>query len=349
MSPRGSAAELLAVDLFSGCGGLTEGLKLAGFKVVAAVECEPGALEAYKTNHADVPHVYERDIRKLEGPTILKDLELEQGELDLLAGCPPCQGFSRMRTLNSGEPVKDRRNGLIRQYLRLVRELLPRALMFENVPDLINNHRYKTLLREIRKLGYHDTDAIHDAADFGVPQRRRRLILLAAQSGPVAMPKPLPAEQRRTVRETIAQLPEPGKSGDTAHDVHARRQPEIAEMIRRIPQDGGSRGDLGDEYTLECHKNFDGFYDVYGRMKWDAVSPTITSGFVNPSKGRFLHPEQNRSVTPREGALLQTFPKSYKFPMKRGKYPVAAMIGNAFPPELARQHAEAIAEILVQR
>lgn len=337
-----------AIDLFSGCGGLTTGLKLAGFRVLAAVECEPGALEAYEANHPDVPHIYRQDIREVEGRQILEALRLERGELDLLAGCPPCQGFSRMRTRNRREAVDDPRNDLVREYLRLVSELLPQALLFENVPGLANDPRYKELLQSIWELGYNTADEIHDAADFGVPQRRRRLILLAARGAQVEMPKTLPPDRRPTVRSVISGLPKPGKSGDPAHDVVETRQPEIKKLIRLVPHDGGSRGDLGPDHVLACHLRCDGFYDVYGRMHWDNVSPTITSGFVNPSKGRFLHPEQDRCVTPREAALLQTFPPDYVFPMKRGKYPVATMIGNAFPPELARRHARAIFKALGQ-
>jgi DNA (cytosine-5)-methyltransferase 1 len=339
-------AQPTAIDLFSGCGGLTTGLKLAGFRVLAAIEREAGALEAYAANHPDVPHVYKQDIREVTGRRVLDDLKLEPGDLDLLAGCPPCQGFSRMRTLNRGEAVEDPRNDLVREYLRLVRELLPRALMFENVPGLANDPRYQELLQAIRDLGYDAKYEIHNAADFGVPQRRRRLILLAARGAQVEMPEKLPAEDRPTVRSVIAELLKPGESGDPAHDVTELRHPRIEELIRLVPHDGGSRGDLGPDRVLACHVKCEGFYDVYGRMHWDEVSPTITSGFVNPSKGRFLHPEQDRCVTPREAALLQTFPPDYEFPMKRGKYPVATMIGNAFPPELARRHALAIVEAL---
>ncbi len=337
----------IAIDLFSGCGGLTTGLKLAGFRVAAAVECEPGALEAYEANHDEVEHVYRQDIREVTGRQMLDDLELERGQLDLLAGCPPCQGFSRMRTLNRGEAVDDPRNDLVCEYLRLVAAMLPRALLFENVPGLADDSRFRDLLRVIRDLGYAAVDEVHNAANFGVPQRRRRLIMLAIRGARVAMPTVLAACERPTVRNVIQGLPRPGMSGDPAHDVTETRRPRIAKLIRKIPHDGGSRRDLGPEHELDCHKQCDGFYDVYGRMSWDDVSPTITSGFVNPSKGRFLHPEQDRCVTPREAALLQTFPPDYVFPIARGKYAVAAMIGNAFPPELARRHARAIAEALL--
>jgi DNA (cytosine-5)-methyltransferase 1 len=125
----------------------------------------------------------------------------------------------------------------------------------------------------------------------------------------------------------------------------APRAPHIEKLIKAIPKDGGSRTDLGEEWQLECHKKSDGFKDVYGRMAWDSLSPTITGGCVNPSKGRFLHPTENRAITLREAALLQTFPKNYRFPLSRGKFPAALLIGNALPPEFIRRHAEALLEV----
>ncbi|GMV42590.1 MAG: DNA (cytosine-5-)-methyltransferase [Myxococcales bacterium] len=345
--PATARGELRAVDLFSGCGGLTLGLKRAGFKVIAAVECEDGAVEAYILNHPDVAKVYAQDIREVSGKQILDDAGLAVGELDLLAGCPPCQGFSRVNTLNGKRGEDDSRNDLVYQYLRLVEELNPLALLMENVPALMQDARYATLRARVSELGYHVSDEVHDAAEYGVPQRRRRLIMLAAKNASPLIPDKVPQNARTTVRTAIASLSESaGTSGDPAHDVAAKRQPHVEDLIRRIPHDGGSRKDLGAEAQLECHRRCDGFFDVYGRMKWDDVSPTITSGFPSPSKGRFLHPTEDRTITPREAGLLQTFPDDYKFPMRLGKYPVAQMIGNALPPRLAEVHASAIAEVL---
>ncbi|MBL8618276.1 MAG: DNA cytosine methyltransferase [Deltaproteobacteria bacterium] len=332
----------MAVDLFAGCGGLTMGLKAAGFEVAAAVENNPAAVQAYQANHADVPFMWARDICELNGDQLLGELGLRRGELALLAGSPPCQGFSRLLTLNRINAIDDPRNALVDQFLRLVDELLPMALLLENVPGLGRDPRYQRFLRRIHELGYTYTDSVHDAADYGVPQRRQRLILMAVRGARVELPPRVGVAERGTVRAAIGHLPPAGKSGDPAHDVSEKRATHVAEFIRRIPEDGGSRRDLGAEAQLQCHVDCDGFYDVYGRMRWNDVSPTITSGFVNPSKGRFLHPVEHRCITPREGAILQTFPESYVFPMRLGKYPIATMIGNAFPPLLAKLHAEAI-------
>ena len=334
-----------AIDLFSGCGGLSEGLKAAGFAVIGAVEKESLAAHTYRLNHPEV-RVWEADIRKVSAASVGRELGLRPGELTLIAGCPPCQGFSRLRTLNGARDVGDDRNELTFDYIRFVRALRPKALMFQNVPGLLLDQRYEELTARLRRLGYRPRCVVRDAADFGIPQRRPRLILMAGRGFEVPFPAPEPPENRRTVRAVIHGLPEPGSSGDPAHDIAENRTPRIQALIRRIPPDGGSRKDLGEEEVLECHRRCDGFYDIYGRIAWDDVAPTLTGGFVNPSKGRFLHPEQHRCVTPREAALLQSFPRKYVFPMARGKYAVAEMIGNAFPPRLAQRHAEALASAL---
>jgi DNA (cytosine-5)-methyltransferase 1 len=179
-------------------------------------------------------------------------------------------------------------------------------------------------------------------------QRRRRLILVAGRGFEV--PFALPAKNRRTVRDAIGNMPAAGKSGDPLHDLPEKtRTPRIARLIRDIPKDGGSRHDLPRNRQLNCHRKSDGFYDVYGRMAWDDVAPTITSGCFNPSKGRFLHPTANRAITMREAALLQSFPRNYKFDVSPGKEAIALMIGNALPPELIRRQARQIAAVLKTR
>ena len=323
-----------AIDLFSGCGGMTEGLIQAGFDVVGAVEINKLAARTYAINHPDV-HLWTKDIRNVSGSCIKRRLGIRVGELDLVAGCPPCQGFSRMRTLNGKSRVVDHRNDLVFDFLRIVDELRPKAVLMENVPGLARNHRFARFYEELQVLGYIPNHAVLDAAEFGVAQRRERLIVLCGMGAPISFARN--ARTRRTVRDTIAKLPAAGKSGDPAHDVPEHRSPRITKMISLVPKNGGSRDELPDEYTLGCHRRCDGFADVYGRMSWNEVSPTITSGFVNPSKGRFLHPTRNRTITIREGALLQSFPRTYWFPMDAGKYPVAEMIGNAIPPEFIRR------------
>lgn len=328
----------MAIDLFSGCGGLTLGLRQAGFRVIGAVEIDPLAVETYVANHKEVI-VWEADIREVEPRLLTRRLALQKGELDLLAGCPPCQGFSAMTTLNGKRAMDDPRNDLVFQFVRFARELAPKAVMLENVPGLAKDDRMVKVCQELEDLGYkRPSVAVLDAADYGVPQRRRRMILLATRTATVPFAKP--ARRRKTVRDALNRLSPARARKDPLHNLGEQRSAKVAELIRLIPKDGGSRLDLGEERQLDCHRNCDGFKDVYGRMAWDDVAPTMTGGCCNPSKGRFLHPTEDRCITLREAALLQTFPPTYFFSTRRGKFPAAQMIGNALPPEFIRRHAK---------
>ncbi len=342
LSPNGDGRPT-AVDLFCGCGGLTVGLKKAGFRVLGAVDVDPLSVKTYKANHRDV-EVWETDICGLKPSDLLRKIGLNEGELDLLAGCPPCQGFSTMRTLNGAVSVDDPRNDLLLEFQRFVEALRPRAVMMENVPGLADDERFAAFCRKLKKLGYLGDHRILNAAEYGVPQRRRRLIYLAGMG--MEIPFADKAAKMKTVEEAIGGLPKAGQSGDPVHDMPENRTPKVLEIIRLIPKDGGSRRDLPDGYQLECHKRCTGFKDVYGRMAWKDVAPTITSGCFNPSKGRFLHPEEDRAITMREAALLQGFPRRYKFPTTDNKSAVALMIGNALPPPFIAAHGRSIRRVL---
>ena len=341
-----SRREPRAVDLFAGCGGLTEGLRQAGFRVVGAIEMDELAVECYRLNHPRV-RTWTSDIRRVTTAEVLRALGLRRGELELLAGCPPCQGFSSIRTKNGGRCVRDERNGLVSEFLRFVRGLRPRTIMFENVPGLVGRRHFKRFVGGLKKLGYHVNWSVLDAAEYAVPQRRRRLILLAGNA--IAIGFGRRARTKRTTRDAIGALAHPRRSRDPHHKMAGKRSERIRHLIALIPKNGGSRTDLASRYWLDCHKKRDGFRDVYGRMRWSEVAPTITAGCVNPSKGRFLHPMHNRAITVREAALLQSFPKSYKFPTGKGAYPVAELVGNALPPEFVRRHAVGIRRILVRQ
>lgn len=334
---------LRAIDLFCGAGGLTQGLKDADFSVVGAVDIAPLAIEAYKENHPDT-QVWERDITRLKPEVVMKELGLQRGDLDLLAGCPPCQGFSTMRTHRRGTNIEDPRNRLVAQFARFAEALRPRSLMMENVPGLGDDRRFKLMLRRLEKLGYELTYGVLDASDYGVPQRRRRFVLLGFMGQPVAFATPDALKVK--VRDVLENMPTAGSSGDPLHDHGEKRSEAVCALIRDIPKDGGSRNDLGPDRQLECHKRLRGWYDVYGRMAWDEFAPTITSGCVNPSKGRFLHPDEDRAITLREAASLQTFPPNYKFPLTRGKYKAADLIGNALPPRFVASQAKQLADVL---
>jgi len=337
-----------AIDLFSGAGGLSFGLKKAGFKVLANVELDKTAADTYQLNHRK--HIqYNIDIRKLNPEQILTDLKIEPGELDLLAGCPPCQGFSTHRTRYKSTSVDDERNDLINDFLRFVEILNPKTIMMENVPGLLKDFRMKELEKKLVELGYFfnkNSIIIKDVSDYGVPQRRRRMILQVSKFGDIEHPEKI--KIKKTVRDAISNLEKPGKSGDVLHDLPVVRSERVSELIKLVPKNGGSRSELPKEYWLPCHIRRPGAYtDVYGRMSWDDVAPTITGGCIQPSKGRYIHPSENRAITLREAALLQTFPDNYKFSLKKGKDSVALMIGNALPPEFIRRHANMIKKHLI--
>src|SRR6266702_3315143 len=284
---RVPSSSKIAIDLFCGCGGLTLGLKQAGFRVAWAVDEDSLSVETYRVNHPEVL-VRETDIRALRPEDVRTELGLAVGELALLAGCPPCEGFSTLRTLNGSKRVTEAKNDLVLHFVRFARAFEPKAIMLENVPALADDWRF-------------------------------------------------------AVRVAIGGLPAVGKSGDPLHDRRTRpRKAKVRRLIRAIPANGGSRSAIDGRKQLKCHRGFDGFTDIYGRMAWDDVAPTITSGCVNPSKGRFLHPVCHRAITLREAALLQSFPRQYFISLRRGKYAAADLIGNALPPEFVRQHASSI-------
>jgi DNA (cytosine-5)-methyltransferase 1 len=249
-----------------------------------------------------------------------------------------------MRTLNGNRKIRDKRNDLVSEFLRFVEALRPKAVMMENVPGLAKSHRFKDFCKRLSEMGYHGEHHILNAANFGVPQRRKRLIYLAGRNRKLNFAKP--RSRSRSVRDAIASLPAAGRSGDAVHDVPEQRSVEIRELIKSIPKNGGGRTDLPLDRQLECHKLCDGFKDVYGRMGWNDVAPTITSGFFNPSKGRFLHPSRNRAITVREAAMLQGFPRRYKLRVQDGKVALALMIGNALPPPFIAAHARQLSRDL---
>lgn len=328
-----------AIDLFSGAGGLSQGLKQAGFDVVGAVESVPTYAESYQMNHPKT-NLKLSDITKIDPEEYMKELGLNPGELDLLAGCPPCQGYSTIGTRNRGQQ-NDPRNELVYEVLRFALAFQPKTIMMENVPALANDPRLAGLRKQLEEIGYKIDVKVLKMSHYGVPQARRRMIMLGSRLGDIEVVKQeIDSEKMRTVRDAISILPPAGNSNDPLHiSDETRRSDKVKKLISLVPKDGGSRTDLPEEYQLECHKKTTGFRDVYGRMAWDQPSPTITGGCNNPSKGRFLHPEEDRVITLREAALLQTFPVDYKFSFKSGKSGVAMMIGNALPPAFIEYHA----------
>lgn len=334
-----------AIDLFSGCGGLSLSLKKAGFNVIGAVEIDEFAAKVFQDNFPNST-VETEDIKTISPAKFRKALGLRKGELSLLAGCPPCQGFSTLRSHHRRSSVKkEPNNDLIFRVLDFVREFKPKAVLIENVPGLAKDIRIQNFQNGLEKQVYTCNFEVHDAKDYGVAQNRKRMVFMAVK-GKKKPAFAMKAKKPRTVREAIAGIERPEDSKDALHNYPVRRSERIADLISLVPTDGGSRNDLPFNMQLDCHKRHSGFNDVYGRMKWDEPSPTITCGCINPSKGRFLHPEQNRAITAREAAMLQGFPKSYKFDMSKGAYAVAQLIGNAFPPTFAAKHAKELIKLI---
>ena len=350
---------LNAIDIFSGGGGLSEGMRQAGFNVLAAIESDHNVLETYRANHQQAK-IIDRDVRFVSSAEVLQHIGLAPGQVDLVAGCPPCQGFS---SLTSKYKRVDERNSLLNQMTRLVLDLRPRAIMIENVPGIMTKGRayLDEFLCKIGEIGYIADFKVLQVADFGVPQSRRRFVLLAGYKVKISIPQPTHSAnitsglpKWRTVHDAISELPEPMPlakasiyGGPQALNWHVTRN--MSELnSRRLShiRPGGMRFDLPDELRPDCHKGLDkGFSNVYGRMAWDSPAPTITGGCVTLSKGRFGHPEQQRTISVREAARLQSFPDSYKFVSPHIDH-VCKIIGNALPCEFARVMSKACRDAL---
>jgi DNA (cytosine-5)-methyltransferase 1 len=332
--------KFISIDLFSGIGGLSEGLRQADFQIALALEIDEWASKTYTLNH-EYTEVITNDIRKVTVEDIKE--KLQNKTIHLLAGCPPCQGFSSIRRLNRLTPVEDARNTLINEYVRFVKELMPYTFMLENVPGLVLHESFQKAKQYFEKaLKYHIDYKVVNVKEYGVPQSRKRLVMVGSRLAPIKVADP-PINKKVTVKNVIGNLPTPEQSKDPLHKIFPKHSQRIFRMIKEIPKDGGSRKDLGADRQLKCHQKENvGFNDVYGRLRWNDCSPTITGGCLNPSKGRFLHPEQDRCISAREAALLQSFPENYKFPLNAPMTKIALMIGNALPPLFSKIQAENI-------
>ena len=326
----------VAIDLFAGCGGMSYGLESAGFRVAAAVEIDRQRSRTYGLNHTGTS-VFAESIRDVSSERIRAAAGSPDAQIDLIASCPPCQGFSRIRRRNASTPTADDRNDLILVVADLVEQLLPRVVLLENVPGLELDSRFRDFLRRLIAAGYATDWRIVDLQEYGVPQRRRRLVLLASNTGKTPDLSDVRRGPRRTVNDAIRQLPNLSRLASALHSLPERRHPLTLKRIAAVPHDGGSRDAWPEALRLECHKRVSGFRDVYGRMAWQDVAPTITGGCTNPSKGRFLHPIEDRAISVVEAGLLQTFPANYHFPIDLGRTAIAEMIGEAVPPRFAER------------
>ena len=339
----------VAMDLFAGAGGSTQGLVDAGFRVLAAIEQDQDAADSLAANHPDV-HVLPMDIGEVSPKGLRLKLGLDPFDLTLLTACPPCQGFSSLGVRDSD----DKRNDLVAQVWRFTREFWPSAVLVENVPGLANDQRWAVLCRQLRTVGYRVESWMVDAADFGVPQRRRRLIALAVRQWKRPFPDDLrdllPSQFHLEAPHASDAIAQAGPIDDSDDNWHRARTPtaRVLERIRAIPA-GGNHFDLPESLQLACHKRLrrqgrKAATGPYGRIPLEGPAPTMTTRCTTVSCGRFIHPTEDRGISLREAALIQTFPPDYSFCGFHES--VERQIGNAVPVRLAHALGLVVRRIL---
>lgn len=355
-----------AIDIFSGCGGVSCGLSLAGFKIKSAVEIERRAVDTYLSyTPLNRVNVLNEDICNLKGEQILKAAKIKKDDIYLFAGCPPCQNFSRQNPLNKNKSI-DERKKLLFEFLRLIEEIMPPFILMENVPGIkadFNKEILNEFLERLKKYYYVKEDILN-AADYGVPQVRKRFVLHAVRNDineelkTFGFSFDLPdathdkrgnkgLQKWKTVREAIEDLPviKAGEEYEDDGKIHNHKCAGLSKTnlkrIKIIRENGGSRNGLPDELILDCHKKkdgngnvFSGHGDVYGIMDPDKPAPTITGGCLCYSKGRYGHYSQDRAISIREAARLQTFPDDFVF--SNSLTDSALQIGNAVPIDLVK-------------
>jgi len=347
------------VDGFSGAGGLSLGLIRANFQVILSFDNDPLCIESQRQNPKYFSHdIALADIDQMLDGKLLERIGLEKGQLDLLAGGPPCQGFSVQRIGDD----RDDRNDLVLKYLKLIEEVMPKFFLMENVKGLAGKRGREYLshlMQRTEDLGYYVHFSVLDAQDFGVPQRRQRVVIVGEKlkhgEMPIyTFPRPTtPKGNRITVRMAIEHLPAPPEDGsDHPQHIHHRRD-RISDLNKKrlaALKPGQGREHLPKDLLADCHMispDIIGHRNVYGRMSWDDVAPTITARFDSFTRGLFGHPSQVRSISLREGAELQTFPSDMVF--AGSKVDIARQIGNAVPVNLAQSIGKSIYESLLKK
>ena len=337
--------DIRCVDLFCGAGGLTQGLEKAGVQVSLGIDHNPLCEMPYESNNeaafalTGVEAVSSGDLDKAWGDAPFR----------LLVGCAPCQPFSTYS--RPSDTPHDQRRPLLGHFSRLVAECRPHLVAMENVPLIGQEPVFNDFCHTLAAHKYHMAYGILNCADYDVPQRRKRLILLASRLGRIHLPAQSSPFYRKTVGSAIGNLP-PLKAGevsdaDALHQASALSDVNLERIRASAP--GKTWRDWPPHLIIDCHRSQAqvGWGDAYGRMGWDEPAPTITTKFFNYSCGRFGHPQQDRALSLREGALLQSFPREYQFvPQghKASKKAVARMIGNAVPPKLGEAIGEAFIE-----
>ncbi len=335
--------EIIAVDLFCGAGGLTRGLLDAGINVKKGYDFDSDAEKTYDYNNSGAKF-YLKDICNLKGQEMISDLDLKNNYF-LLAGCAPCQPFS---SINKNSNKGDNRKNLLLEFGRLISETKPDFILMENVPGLKNNkgkYIFQQFLNILDKENYSYDFSILNVKNYGVPQKRTRLVLIASKLTKVTIPEPTHGILGKlpivTLRQAISRFP-PLSAGQKKLYIpnhECRGLDKInKERLKFIKKNGGSRTDLPPSLILKCHLNHGGHTDAYGRMCWEEVAPTLTCKCTSISNGRFGHPTQNRAISVREAAAIQTFPTNYTFFGNIGE--TTKMVGNAVPVIFAKVFGE---------
>ena len=329
-----------AIDFFCGAGGLTRGLLDAGIEVLAGIDNDKRLQKTYTHNNKPSRFINE-DIDAIDIHELREELKIQDEDTTLYAACTPCQPFS---TLSRQISEDDDRKILLLTFAEIVKECPPDFILVENVPGLNNGSGkeiYKKFLEILAECDFlHIVAGLLDARHFGVPQTRKRFILLASKEGSISLPIPITdPSQFVTVRECIEGYPEitdGGESEDFLNHKARKLKPHHKAIVEAVPENGGSRGDITDtSILLKCHQEKpDSHTDVFGRMAWDKPAPTLTSRCADIYSGRFVHPKQDRGLSLREAAALQTFRDDYEF-FGTSISGIARQIGNAVPVKLA--------------
>lgn len=323
-----------AVDLFCGAGGLTKGLENAGINVSLGIDIDPICAYPYEANNK--AKFLLKSVEKVEASELFK----KQKGYKLLAGCAPCQPFSKYR--QGIESKSDKRWKLLHEFRRLIEESKPDFVTMENVPRLKEEKVFRDFLRSLNELGYKTSYQVVNCADYGVPQQRNRLVLLASKHGELKLIPPTHKPTKyKTVRDALEEL-DPIKAGQFLEQDPLHWSASLTPInLKRIKssKQGGTWRDWDKKLVAKCHRKSSGktYPSVYGRMSWDQPSPTITTQFFGFGNGRFGHPVQHRAISIREGAILQSFPKGYKFTKKGEEIQLkhlGRLIGNAVPVRL---------------